>query len=704
MDLSPLLSPRSIAVVGANDRPGSYADLALRNLEEAGFAGPVWGVNPKRSVVRGHPCVPSLLDLSEPVDAVVVAIPAPSVIASLRDAIDRGCGGAIVLSAGFGELESGVALERELREVCLAAGLPVCGPNGNGVAAIRAGAPMWGDCVVRVRPGPVAMVSQSGNIAVNALSSRRGIGWHTLVSTGNQAVCDTSDWLAAVAESDGVRSIALFCESDGDGERLAGALARAAELEVRVAVLKVGSSSAGARAAAAHTGALAGDQRVFRALIEEAGGAWASDPHELLELARVLAEPRARPRGGGGLAVLTCSGGDSGIAADRAELMGVELPELAPQTRERLVGLLPPTATVANPLDWTAMIWDEPERLRKVVAAVGEDPSIDQLLMLFDQPRELPSDSAASWAGVRDALVAGAAESKASALLASTLPDLVEEGIALALAERGIPFVAGLRTSLLCASALRSAPGDPARLREIAAVAGRAAARDRPTEAADDGWMAEADAKRALAEAGIPVPAGRVALDADDAVAVAAEVGYPVALKLSSPDLRHKSELGALVLGLHDEAAVRGAFAELASLPAAARTQMLVERMAPAGVELLVAARSDGVVPSLVLALGGIWTEALDDVAIVPLPAGPERVAQALRSLRGAPMLTGGRGRAAIDLAAAARIASRAGELLIERDLALIELNPVTIDAAGAVALDAVVRAAGRSAQAAVAA
>ena len=174
----------------------------------------------------------------------------------------------------------------------------MCGPNGNGIAAIAAGAPMWGDALSAVAPGPVAMVSQSGNVAVNALNSRRGIGWHTLVSTGNQAVCDASDWLEAVAELDGVRSIALFCESDGDGVRLAEALAVAADRGVGVAVLKVGASLAGARAAAAHTGALAGDQRVFRALVEEAGAAWAEDPHELLELARALAAPRrpATPR------------------------------------------------------------------------------------------------------------------------------------------------------------------------------------------------------------------------------------------------------------------------------------------------------------------------------------------------------------------------------------------------------------------------
>ena len=169
------------------------------------------------------------------------------------------------------------------------------------------------------------MVSQSGNVAVNAIGSNRGIDFHTLVSTGNQAVLGASDWLAALAEADGVGSVAMFLEADGDGAKLASALALCAERGIGVAVLKVGASAAGARAAAAHTGALAGDQRVFRALVEEAGAAWAADPHELLELARVLAEPRARPRGNGGLAVLTCSGGDSGLAADEAERIGLDL-------------------------------------------------------------------------------------------------------------------------------------------------------------------------------------------------------------------------------------------------------------------------------------------------------------------------------------------------------------------------------------------
>jgi acetate---CoA ligase (ADP-forming) len=688
VDLKPLLAPGSIAVVGANDRTDSYGDRVLRNLAAAGFDGAVWGVNPKRTEVHGLPCVPSVLDLPEPVDAVVIAIPAAGVPGAVGDAIERGCGGAIVLSAGFGEMESGRGLERELREVALRGNFPVCGPNGNGIAAIAESAPMWGDAHSGVAPGPVAMVSQSGNVAVNALNSRRGIGWHTLVSTGNQAVCDASDWLEAVAELDGVRSVALFCESDGDGVRLAEALAVAAEREVGVAVLKVGSSQAGARAASAHTGALAGDQRVFRALVEEAGAAWAEDPHTLLELARSLALPSARPRRRGGLAVLTCSGGDSGIAADQAELLDIDLPVFAESTRERLDDLLPETATVANPLDWTAMIWDEPERLSRIVATVGEDPAIDQLLLLFDQPPDLPPGPAASWAAVREALVAGAEPTESSAILAATLPDLIDEEVALALAERGFPFVAGLRTALVCARALRAAPGDPDRLREIARAA--LTAKGRPLSA--NGWVGEAEAKELLRGAGIEVPAGRVARDAGDAVRAATEVGWPVALKLTGPGVQHKSDAGALALDIAGEGELREAWSRLRELPAADGAELLVERMVPAGVELLIAARADAVVPALVLALGGVWTETLDDVAVVPLPASAERVELALRSLRGAPLLTGARGAEPVDLGALARLGAACGTLLLDEGLGLLELNPVVARPDGAVALDALAR------------
>ena len=294
MDLGRLLRPRSVAVVGASERDGSYAGETLLNLRAAGFAGPVWGVNPNREEAHGFPCLPSLSALPEVPDAVVVGIPAAGVAEVVEEAGALGCGGAVVYGAGFGEVAMGADHERRLREAAKRHSLPVCGPNGNGIVALHHRAALWGDTLGRLEAGPVALVSQSGNVAVNALASRRALRFHTVVSCGNSAAVDPAEWVSELARDEAVRSIALYLEADGDGALVCEALAECAERGVGVVVLKVGASAAGAVAAAAHTGAVAGDQRVFRALVEEAGAAWAEDVHDLLEIAKAL--ERAGPR------------------------------------------------------------------------------------------------------------------------------------------------------------------------------------------------------------------------------------------------------------------------------------------------------------------------------------------------------------------------------------------------------------------------
>ncbi len=684
MDLSRLLHPRSVAVVGATERHGSYASETLLNLERAGYRGEVWGVNPGRTSVHGRSCFPSLADCPAPADAVVVAIPAPAVPAVVEEAGALGCGGAVVYGAGFGEVASGAALESELRRVALHHGLPLCGPNGNGIVALHERATLWGDALRPFEPGRVALVSQSGNVAVNALNASRGLRFHTVVSCGNSVAVDPAGWVEALCGEEELGAIALYLEGDGDGARLAEALAACAERGVGVAVLKVGASAAGAAAAAAHTGALAGDQRIFRALVEEAGAAWARDVHELLELAKALAVPGAR-RSGGGLALLTCSGGDSALAADECERTGLPpLPPFAPSTATRLRELLPEAATVANPLDYTALIWGDVERLREIVAASGADPGVDRVLVLYDQPVGIEGAAAESWANVRDGILQGAAASPVPVMVASTLPELLDDAAAARFANAGVPAIAGVRTGIACVAALGSPPGQPARLREIAAAARQAGGSDgrgRP--------LSEHDAKELLREAGLPVVDGRLVSGADDAVAALGALGGPLVLKLAAPGLRHKTEAGAVVLDVHDEEGVRAAHARLAGLAIDGAT-VLVERMAPTGAELLVSAAASGVVPSLVVAAGGVWTELLDDAAVIPLPASPERVERALLGLRAAPLLRGGRGRPPLDVAAAARLASAAGELLLERGLELLELNPVLVHERGATVVDAV--------------
>ncbi|HEY2636823.1 MAG TPA: CoA-binding protein, partial [Solirubrobacteraceae bacterium] len=244
-ELERLMRPASVAVVGATDRPGSYAAETLVNLELIGFPGPVYGVNPRRTEVMGRPCVPGVADLPEAVDAVVVAIPAAGVAVAIEQAGARGCGGAVVFSAGFGEVESGRAHQEDLVAAARRHRLPVCGPNCNGIVSPDARTALWGDAFSVPEAGAVALVSQSGNVAVNALATRRGLRFHTVIASGNQAVLDAADYLEYLAGEDGVGAVALYLEDDG-GPGLVDGLAACADARVPVVGLKVGHSAAGA--------------------------------------------------------------------------------------------------------------------------------------------------------------------------------------------------------------------------------------------------------------------------------------------------------------------------------------------------------------------------------------------------------------------------------------------------------------------------
>ena len=302
---------------------------------------------------------------------------------------------------------------------------------------MHARAALWGDALAPRDPGPVALVSQSGNVAVNALNSRRGLRFHTVIAGGNQAVLDAADYLEFLASEEGVSAIALYLEDDG-GPQLCEGLAACAEAGIRVVVLKVGSSQAGAASAAAHTAALAGDQRIFRRLIEEAGAEWADDVHDLLELAKTLSAARSLPPRPG-LAIMTCSGGDSAQGADEADRHGLLLPVFAQGTRDRLGKLLPPAATVGNPLDYTAMIWGDSEALSELVVAVSEDPEIGQVLVFYDQPAELTDAVESSWRAVREGIIAGGQRGPAPTMVCATLPELLDDEAAWGFSACGHP-------------------------------------------------------------------------------------------------------------------------------------------------------------------------------------------------------------------------------------------------------------------------
>ncbi len=685
MNLDRLLAPRSVAVVGASPRVDTYGHQALDNLVAAQFNGPVFGVHPRETEVLGVRCYPTLSDLPEVPDAIVIATPAATVPNLIDEAGRLGVGGAVVIAAGFAEVEHGRDLQRQLRENALRYDMPVCGPNGNGLVSVVRRAPLWGDGYNIASAGGVALVSQSGNVAVNAIGAARALHLHTVISCGNQAVLDASDYVVALAEQEGVRSIALYLEAEGDGVRLTEGLAMCAEREIGVVVLKSGRSALGATAAAAHTGAVAGDAQVLRALIEDAGGAWVDDPHELLETAKAMAHGRRKV--GAGVAVITCSGGDAAISADEADRLGIPLPPLADATKAALEPIVPDAATIGNPLDYTAMIWGDVEGIANIVRVTASDPSLGQVLVYYDMPQKMGAAASYSWNSQLDGILLGGQDSDAPVIVASTLPDLLPEDLVDKCLQRGVPAVWGLTTGIKVADAMRRPFGDPVRLRGVGAIAGPA----NPGE-----WLAEHEAKYLLAKAGVSVPRGGVASTTDELAALIYEFDGPMAMKLSHASLQHKSDIGALELGVVGTDHARAAFDRLRAIDGHHDSPVLVEQMQAPGVELLIAARRDSVVPCLVIGLGGLWVEAVGDAAVIPLPADAARVEAAIGSLRGASLLTGGRGRPPVDLEAVTDVAVRVGQLLIDEDLMLVELNPVFARPAGAdsgaVAVDAVIR------------
>lgn len=632
MDLTRLCAPRSIAVVGATERPGAYGDAAMANLVTAGFSGRLIAINPTRSRVHGVPCLPSLDDLDDSVDAVVVATPADTVPAIVESAGRMGCGGAVVFAAEFAETGR---QDRQDALVAAASGysFPVIGPNANGLVAVHQRAPLWGDYVELEEPGAVGLVTQSGNIGVIGLASRRGLRWHTVVSVGNSAVVDAAAALDQLAMTEGIRSVALYLEDDGDGARWAEALAKCAEHDVRVAVLKAGRSEAGAAAGGAHTAAVAGDHRVFRALIEEAGGAWCHDPHELLETAKLLATPR--PSRSGGLAVVTCSGGDCVITADEADRLGVRLANLSPTTHERLRALLPDGVVINNPLDHTNAVWAETDTIRGLVEVLADDPGVNQLLYVQDVPVAMPEVATLEWKQTRDGLVEADIPGVTKAVAAG-LPELMPLYVANDLAARGVTPFAGIPDALRALGAHATPAADPKRMRAISSVV------DHRVTTGE--WLSEHEGKQLLASKGVAVPDSGVATTPKEAVAIAERLGGRIVLKVSHSSVRHKSEIGGVIVGLEDRGEIELAATRLLGLVEGG--VVLVEAMAAPGVEMLVSATHDGVVPALVVGLGGIWTELLSDVAVIPLPADTGRIRAGIEQLRGYALLSGGRGQA----------------------------------------------------------
>lgn len=675
-DLRPLFAPRSVAVVGASADPAKWGNVLARGALRGSHRRSVYLVNRAGGEILGVRAYPSLGDLPNAPELVVISVPVAGFEQAVADALAVGSKAIVAISAGLGEHdEEGRRVEAAVAERVRAEGAVMLGPNCLGV--FDAGEQLdlgWSE----LPPGAVALVSQSGNLALElarrAVAS--GLGFSRFASLGNQADLVAADLLDELAAHEPTRVIALYLEDFRDGRAFVAAAARAKEAGTPVILLTGGVSHASARAAQSHTGALVSDVRAIDAACSAAGIVRVTTPKQLIDAAQALLSGRLP--GGRRVAVYADGGGHGVVACDVLAAAGLETPQLSETTAASLRLHLPATASVSNPVDFAG----GGERGLASYADVGrvllDSGDADSVLLTgyfggygVDTP-ELSAEELAAARSLADA----ARESRAVLVVHTSYP---ESPAAAALRQRGVP-VYGDVESAVAALALLSEPAETDGQTVIAEV------ELSPLEPPAPGYAA---ARAFIAEAGVPMTASRSARTLEETVAAAAELGYPVALKAS--DLLHKSDEGGVQLGLADEHALRKAFDALVTR--IATDALSVEKMAPTdeGVELIVGAKSDPRFGAVVLVgLGGVHAEILDDVAVALGPVDEDEAERLLRSLRGAPFLAGARGRPPLDVSAAARaVAALSRAAAACPAVAELEVNPLLVLPEGAFGLDA---------------
>ncbi|HKG56948.1 MAG TPA: acetate--CoA ligase family protein [Candidatus Limnocylindrales bacterium] len=712
IDLGPLFAPRSIAVVGASARGGIAATLR-NNLLVTGSETRCHFVNPRYTELGGEPCYPSIAALPERPDVVLVALNPLRAAAATLEAAQAGVPAVVI--PGGGVVEGGEAAAQMQAEVAAIArdhGIALVGPNCMGVWDLTTNSSVYiGDVSPYIRRGGVAGIAQSGSVTDAFIHSGSRIGFSRIVSCGSEVVLDVCDYLAWCLDDPDTRAVILFLEGFKRPERFLALADRALELGKPIFCVKVGRSPQAQAAAVAHSGSLAGETRVTDAALDAVGVQRFGDLDELLEAGALVEGCRRTGRGVGRArtTAVTVSTGEASLIADLAPRTRVDLPSIPVETVAAIATALPTMSYIGNPLDpWGAA--DASIAYRAAFDALAASGAYDVLAIVHDFPyRSLPSEVAVA-ADVTRALIAATRDRPdiLPVYVSLTSGEPPPQTVGLLEAEGGgMPILRGAVEAFTAIAAL----GRWEAARAARAVAGArrpawpaiAAARtswgfDASPAAARSGdtkTLNEAASLEMLAAHGLPVTAFARAATPDAAVAVATALGFPVAVKLDAEGVGHKTEIGGVRLALPDPESVAAAARDLLRLAVAGAKPrgVVVQPMAPAGVELIVGARRDpqfGVV--VLVGFGGVVAEALDDVAIRLAPVTLAEAREMLGALRGSAVLGPFRGRAAVDLDAVARIVVAAGDLVLARPAILeLDLNPVIAAANGATIVDALV-------------
>jgi acyl-CoA synthetase (NDP forming) len=693
--LSSLFRPRSVALVGAANK-SMFSNLVYRNLVEFGFDEHTHLVNRRGVETHGRATVTSCADIGVPVDVAFLMVPQAGMLDALSDAAVAGIRNAVVLSSGYGEAgEAGRAAQAELVAHARSLDMALLGPNMLGFANFVDRIPVTSVPGLPTEPGPVALLSQSGasSSAMLDFASMMGIGMSYLVTLGNEAMITAGHVLDFLVDDGRTKAVAVFLETVRDPDTFRRAALRAADAGTAIVVLKAGSSHLAARTAAAHTGALVGHDATIDAVFRDLGVIRVDSIEDMLMTAGAAAALGRLDRSG--IGVVSISGGACDIVADRVEDLGGDLPALAPQTAAALTEIMPEYGTVQNPLDVTGAAIIDPTIFTRAVAAMSTDPSVGVVAVVNGLPW-MPSQMPYMAQVFVDAIGAGMQQAEVPCVYVNQVLQPVTEVTRASMEAGGVPYtLPGLRPMVV---ALSKIGWWSDRTRALAAE--RSATRPPvpvPSPSKRTGVWSEYAARALLTDAGVPVVPAVLARSADEAAKAAADFGGPVVLKVCSPQILHKSDIGGVRLGVSGDD-VRDAYEEVAASAAridgAELEGVLVSPMRSGGLELLVGVvRDPQWGPILAVALGGVFVEVLDDSALAPLPVTPERAEQLLRGLRATAVLDGVRGGPAADVGAVARVVSRIGDvaLALGDELESLEVNPLRVEGSSLEALDVVV-------------
>ena len=683
--LSAMIQPKSIAIIGASPDANKLNGRALFFLKRDGYAGNLYPVNPKYSDIDGVKCYPDVDSLPEAPDMAIVVVShklATPIVAALGQ---KGTKVAIIFSSGYSEVGAeGAERERVLLETARDNNIRICGPNNLGLinAFDRVTATFSQYADLPPVPGPVAFASQSGafGTGISALARSRGIGLGYFVNTGNQVDITLFEALEHIADDDRITVLSAYIEGIRDGQELISLSRKAMEVNKPLIVTKVGRKAAGARAAASHTGSLAGEDRVFDGVLRQHGVIRARNEEHMLDM--ISAFTCCPIPQGKGVAMITQSGGAGVLMADRAEELGLEVPVPSPEIQARLKEVIPAFGSASNPIDVTGQFLAEPKILSESIKIALDDPNIHSAVVWLQLMH-----------GYADLLVGVFKEVKASVTKPFVLCwlDAPQEALdrlreanicVIGATERTVDVVAGLvQYGEARARHEGSSQSIPSVTKHVSSGSPRA--------------VPSMVAARQLTDMKIPLAAADLATNAEEAREIAERFGYPVAVKIESPDILHKTEAGGVRLGLKDGDSVARATQEiLASAQAynvdATITGVMVQSMAPPATELVLGVRRDPAFgPVVMVGLGGIFVEILEDVAFAAAPITSTQANLMLDGLQGRKVLDGARGKAPVNRSALVDMICNLSQFaLAHPELVELDLNPVFADDKSVVAVD----------------